>query len=73
MPVMTFSDPTLKKVGKGPMSHAFLRDDLINMLRTCLTAAERSNRSAEYMDGTCDVLSLLAVQLGLEYDDNRIG
>lgn len=54
------------------MSHAFLRDDLINMLRTCLTAAERSNRNADYMDGTCDVLSLLATQLGLEYDDKRI-
>lgn len=69
--MLTFNDPMLKKAGKTPMSHAYLRDDIMNFLRTCLLAAERSNRSDEYLDGCYDMLSMLATQAGFEFEDSR--
>lgn len=49
-----------------PIRHAYLRDDIRNILAAQALLAGHSNRSAEYCEGVADTLAAVAVALGLE-------
>lgn len=49
-----------------PTRHAYLRNDIRNILAAQALLASRSNRGAEYCEGVADTLAAVAVALGLE-------